>query len=180
MDDRIVHRPKPILQMIVRKATLSDAEAIGRIHVASWRETYTGIVPDEFLAALSAERRAEQWRAGLANPESRTIVLVGEIRPGDVVGFAACGPEREGLAAYPGELYAIYVLKEAQGRGLGRAMLETAARHLAEAGHEAWMCWVLADNPTRHFYEAMGGVAFQQKDIEIGGRTLVEVAYGWK
>ena len=104
----------------------------------------------------------------------------GEIRPGDVVGFAACGPERESLAAYPGELYAIYLLKEAQGRGLGRAMLETAARHLAEAGHEAWMCWVLADNPTRHFYEAMGGVAFQQKDIEIGGRTLVEVAYGWK
>lgn len=80
----------------------------------------------------------------------------------------------------PGELYAVYLLQEAQGRGLGRALLETAARHMAEAGLDAWMCWVLADNPARYFYEAMGGVSFQQKDIEIGGRTLVEVAYGWK
>ncbi len=166
--------------MIVRRATVADAEAIGRIHVESWRTTYAGIVPAEFLAALSAERRAEQWRAGLANPESPTIVLVGELRPGEIAGFAACGPEREGLAAYPGELYAVYLLQEAQGRGLGRALLETAARHMAEAGLDAWMCWVLADNPARYFYEAMGGVSFQQKDIEIGGRTLVEVAYGWK
>lgn len=87
--------------MIVRRATVADAEAIGRIHVESWRTTYAGIVPAEFLAALSAERRAEQWRAGLANPESPTIVLVGELRPGEIAGFAACGPEREGLAAYP-------------------------------------------------------------------------------
>lgn len=166
--------------MIVRKATPSDAETIGRIHVKSWRTTYAGIVPDEFLAALSAERRAEQWRAGLANPETRTIVLVGQLRSGEVTGFAACGPEREGSSLYPGELYAIYLLKDAQGRGLGRALLETAARHMAEAGLDAWMCWVLADNPARRFYQAMGGVAFQQKDIEIGGRNLVEVAYGWK
>lgn len=166
--------------MIVRKATLTDAAAIGRIHVESWRATYAGIVPDEYLAALSTERRAEQWRAGLANAESRSIVLVGELRPGEVVGFASCGPEREGLVSYPGELYAIYLLQEAQGHGLGRALLETAARHMAESGYEAWMCWVLADNPSRHFYEAMGGMAFQQKDIEIGGRNLVEVAYGWK
>jgi hypothetical protein len=42
------------------------------------------------------------------------------------------------------------------------------------------MLWVLADNPTRGFYEAMGGVASRQKDIEIGGNTLVEVAYEWE
>ncbi len=166
--------------MLIRPAAVSDAEVIGRVHVASWVTTYAGIVPDEFLARLSAERRADQWRAGLADPASRTTVMVGELAAGEVVGFAAFGPEREGLAPYTGELYALYLLKDAQGRGLGRALLEGAARALTDAGHAAWMCWVLADNPARHFYSAMGGVAFQAKHIDIGGRSLVEVAYGWK
>lgn len=164
----------------VRPATVSDAEAIGRVHVASWLTTYAGIVPDDFLAGLSAERRAAQWRASLENPESRTTTLVGELIPGEVVGFAAFGPEREGLAPYTGELYALYLLRDAQGHGLGRALLEAAGKALTGAGHAAWMCWVLADNPSRHFYAALDGVPFRDKPIDIGGRSLVEVAYGWK
>ncbi len=165
---------------IIRPALESDADAIARVHVASWQTTYAGLVPDEYLAGLSAERRAEQWRATLANAESAMQALVCERVPGDVVGFAAFGPEREGLAPYTGELYAIYLLKSAQGHGLGRALLDHAARRLAELGHTAWMCWVLADNPSRHFYESMGGHAFREKPIEIGGRSLIEVAYGWQ
>jgi GNAT superfamily N-acetyltransferase len=165
---------------IIRPALESDADALGSVHVASWQTTYAGLVPDEYLAGLSTEGRAERWRAGLTNPESRTIVLVGELTPGEVVGFAAFGPEREGLAPYTGELYALYLIKAAQGHGLGRALLSAAAGHLRETGHSAWMCWVLAGNPARGFYEAMGGIRFREKPIEIGGRSLIEIAYGWQ
>ncbi len=172
--------PTHCFHMMIRNATGSDADAIGRVHVASWLTTYAGLVPDEFLAGLSAERRAEQWRATLSNADSTMHVLVGELAPGEVGGFAAFGPEREGLAPYTGELYALYLLKSAQGHGLGRALLGRTAGRMAELGHAAWMCWVLADNPSRHFYEAMGGAAFREKPIEIGGRSLIEVAYGWQ
>ena len=38
----------------------------------------------------------------------------------------------------------------------------------------------LAENPSRRFYEALGGQELSRQDITIGGATLVEVAYGWK
>jgi hypothetical protein len=40
--------------------------------------------------------------------------------------------------------------------------------------------WVLAENPARRFYEALGGKIVFEKRIEIGGASLVEVAYGWE
>ena len=42
------------------------------------------------------------------------------------------------------------------------------------------LVWVLAENPSRQFYEALGGQELGQQEITVGGATLVEVAYGWK
>jgi len=42
------------------------------------------------------------------------------------------------------------------------------------------LIWVLAKNPSRAFYEALGGQRVYEKQIVIGGETLVEVAYGWR
>jgi hypothetical protein len=47
--------------MIVRDATYEDVPAIARVHVDTWRTTYQGIVPDEHLAKLSYQKRAEAW-----------------------------------------------------------------------------------------------------------------------
>jgi len=41
------------------------------------------------------------------------------------------------------------------------------------------LVWVLAENPSRAFYDALGGIVVNSKMIEIGGRELQEVAYGW-
>jgi hypothetical protein len=41
------------------------------------------------------------------------------------------------------------------------------------------MVWVLADNPSRRFYEALGGTLVTNKVIELAGKSLIEVAYGW-
>ena len=39
--------------------------------------------------------------------------------------------------------------------------------------------WVLEENPSRRFYESLGGIEFKRQTITIGGRDVVEVAYGW-
>jgi GNAT superfamily N-acetyltransferase len=43
---------------------------------------------------------------------------------GEVVGFGSAGPTREPLQDYDAELFAIYVLKHAQNRGIGTALSE--------------------------------------------------------
>jgi GNAT superfamily N-acetyltransferase len=166
--------------MKIRGATLPDAAQIARVHVASWRSTYRDLLPAEFLANLSYEQRTERWIQVLGAEAERNFAFVVENDPGDIVGFADSGPEREGRAGYDGELYAIYLLEEYHGRDWGRQLFERAKADLSERGYAAMMLWVLKDNRTRGFYERMGGVMIGEKQAEIGGTKVTEVAYGWK
>ena len=41
------------------------------------------------------------------------------------------------------------------------------------------LVWVLTENPSRAFYERMGGRFVREAPVTICGAPLVEVAYGW-
>ena len=59
-------------------------------------------------------------------------------------------------------------------------MVASVARCLIDRGMRSMLLWVLASNqPSRAFYEQLGGIYVQTKPYEIGGATLQEVAYGW-
>lgn len=47
--------------MIVREAKLEDVGAIARVQVNTWRTTYRGIIPEDYLANLSYEKREKSW-----------------------------------------------------------------------------------------------------------------------
>ncbi len=166
----------------IREASPDDASAIAAVHVAAWRETYRGIVPDDYLDGLAVESRERGWRDRLARPVADSVVYVAEDAGGKVVGFASGRPREASdlaYAAYAGELYAIYLLREAHGGGTGRALVRAVAGRLAERGMCSLLVWVLAENPSRRFYEALGGTLVGEQAIIIGGRALVDVAYGW-
>ena len=57
------HRSSAFLQLVqIRRALPSDAPGIARVHVESWRSTYVGIVPDDYLASLDCRERERIWR----------------------------------------------------------------------------------------------------------------------
>jgi GNAT superfamily N-acetyltransferase len=165
----------------VRKARQEDATAIARVHVDSWRTTYRGIVPDGFLAEMSYEDFEDRWREWLRNiGEPCWVYRVAELPSGQIVGFASGGP-RQGppYTDYAGELYTLYLLREHRRAGIGQGLFGSVAHGLAEGGTYSLLAWVLARNPSRHFYEAVGGELLGSQEIEIGGARLEEVAYGW-
>jgi GNAT superfamily N-acetyltransferase len=164
----------------IRTATVQDAAAIAKVHVESWRTTYKGIVPDDFLARLSSAQREQFWRRAVLDSCSRTVIAVAEEESRGVVGFASGGPERSGDPVYTGELYAIYLLAQHQRRGAGRLLATALVRQLLQDGITALLLWVLAENPARQFYERLGGQPVYAKTVTIGGAPLVEVAYGWR
>ena len=169
-----------VAPVIIREATIEDAPAMARVHVDTWRTTYPGIVPDDVLAGLSYARSEKIWADILATGGEPQFNYVAEADGGEVVGIASGGPERADTAGYDGELYGVYVLKVAQGKGLGRKLTETVGRQLRERGFESMLVWVLKDNhPARGFYERLGGVYVTEKEIVIRRATLLEVAYGW-
>ena len=165
--------------MHIRTARVHDAAAIAKVHVESWRTTYKGIVPDDFLAGLSYAQREPMWHQILTNPVSPSYVYVAADDRGQVVGFVSGGPERSGDTVYTGELYAIYLLARYQGQGIGWQLVHTLVSRLRQEGMITLLLWVLAENPARRFYERLGGRPVYEKTVTIGGVPLLEVAYGW-
>ena len=165
--------------MHIRLAQPTDAAALARVHVDTWRTAYPGIVPDEHLASLSYEARAKRWEETLSTTDGPGFVYVAQDDSGHVVGFATGGPERSGDPIYRGELYAIYLLPSHQRKGIGRHLVAAVANRLMQMGFHSMLIWVLTQNPSRKFYEALGGLPVREKEIVIGGATLTEVAYGW-
>ena len=159
----------------IRAAVLEDAVAIAHVHVESWRTTYEGIVPDEYLAGLDETLRVKLWKEWLS---SGAVVLVAE-RKGEVVGFVHAGKIREAVETADAEIYSLYLLRDAQGRGIGRGLLEAVSALLLQQGFMSVALWVLERNRARGFYESCGGRLAASKVIEIGGSRLMEVAYWW-
>ncbi len=164
---------------LIRPATISDAPGIAHVHVESWRSTYPGMLPDRYLVGLSTASHEKRWRGLLtgAPPRGRRTFVASSA--GRIVGFSSCGPQRTGLPGFGGEFYALYLIDQAQGMGMGRRLLAAMAQHFLAAGTQAAMVWVLRDNPSRYFYERLGGQMLAEQPISFAGAHLMEVAYGW-
>jgi ribosomal protein S18 acetylase RimI-like enzyme len=165
----------------IRRATIDDATALARVHVDTWRTTYRGMVPDDYLASLSYEKRTarctEQIQATLAG---NFEIIVAENEDGQIVGFVDGGPNREDDPIYKGELYAIYILQAYQGRGIGKRLVPPLAKSLMAMGLDTMLLWVLTENTlARRFYESLGGRYVRTSMWEVGGVSIEEVAYGW-
>ncbi|GAA0851014.1 GNAT family N-acetyltransferase [Streptosporangium amethystogenes subsp. fukuiense] len=144
----------------VRPGVPEDVEAREYVRVTTWKAAYRGIMPDDYLDALKVEPDAvARMEEALANAlaEGLTPLLVGEIG-GRIVGFVNLGRCRDEHIG-GGEVFAIYVLPEAQSDGLGHALMTAAAERLRADGHQEIGLWVAADNTrARRFYERFGFV----------------------
>ena len=164
--------------MLIRRAVMDDAPAIARVQVDTWRTAYAGIMPDSVLDGMQYKTRAAQWHQNMSSERTfHEVALFNE----EIVGFAASGPERDQVDRYDCEIYALYVLQEHQGKGIGKALVQSAMKELKDRGFKTMLIWVLeANHSARAFYERMGGVQIENTLIlRVGGTELTEIAYGY-
>ncbi len=144
------------------------------MQVQSWKETYRGIVKDSILDHMDAQEREKGWKQAI---DRQGIVNVLCEEQNGIVGFASGGRNRHLHLPYEGELYTLYLLAAYHGKGWGKALFLQTMREIKEEGYSSALVWVLSENKTRFFYEALGGekVAVQY----IDGLAAEETAYGW-
>jgi L-amino acid N-acyltransferase YncA len=164
---------------MIRKATLNDAETIAKVHVESCQETYSDLVPAEVLAWMTNyESRLKMWNRSLTGENFSSFVALDEA--GKIVGFVSGGKANtESPKGYDAEVYTLYMLRCQHGKGLGRKLMAAVASNLHQKGFKALCLWVLPSNPSRLFYEHLGGKRLLEKSFEMAGATLSEQAYGW-
>jgi ribosomal protein S18 acetylase RimI-like enzyme len=182
--------PIELPHSLIRPATPADAEALARIHVDTWKSDYRGIVPDDYLAALSVNNRGD-----LVNDEERrdyramiqdtaNDVFVAEQPHAGVVAFSAGGPFRDRgyrlTGSFAGELYYVYVDTRYRERGLGTDLVKAVAGGLLNRGVASMMVWVFEGYRAASLYERLGGKVVGRREVTLGGKRLSDIAYGWK
>jgi GNAT superfamily N-acetyltransferase len=164
---------------VIRRAGLADAAAIAAVHVASWRTTYPGIVAQDYIDRLSVDERTASWEARFRGDAENTRDTIVAETDGRIVGFASGGWIREPAPGFDAELYAIYLVKEAQGKGLGRRLVAEWASMALARGFESAVVRVLAANPACAFYERLGARRIKGATLKIDGLPYPEIWYGW-
>jgi GNAT superfamily N-acetyltransferase len=160
-----------------REAAVADCPAVAGVHVRSWRESFAGIVPQAFLDRMSVEQRTMAFAGRFSDPAYKMFVaedaLVG------IVGFADCGGPRDEVPGYDAELYAIYLLPEFQGKGVGRELFRRVVDALVGDGKRSLYLMALEVSPYRSFYEKLGGRVIGSVEKEIEGIMFNVLVYGW-
>ncbi len=181
-------RARSTATVSIRRARPGDAAAIGAVHAEVWRSTYPGLLPEAYLAALSAGRLGAAYRRAILDRSDGHAVFVAVLCPPEtaageegepqVVGFASGGRSRRPSLA-EGEIETLYLLDDFRDCGIGRRLMRAMAAHLRAIGCGSAMLWVLRDNPSRWFYERLGGRLAAREVIGFAGRQVEQVAMLW-
>lgn len=158
-----------------RVPAVADAEAIARLHVASWREAYAGIVPQAILDAVDLDDRIARWRGYLAQ---EGVTFLAEVE-GVAAGFIRAGAPPEPLAAgADGHVFALYVLRRHHRQGIGRRLLGLTAAAWLRQGGQAMSVGVLTENtPALAFYQGVGASFVRAETYRWDGHDLPESIY---
>ncbi len=133
---------------ITIKKPETDDEFRGKafVHWRSWHETYPGLVSKAYLDRLTLEK-CEKIPF---SPDSILIAKDG----GRVVGFVGFGDRRNEEPGI-GEIFALYVLSDYHGKGVGRMLMEAGLEKLKD--YPRVCLWVLKENKRAiRFYEKYG------------------------
>lgn len=149
-----------------------EATALARVHVQTWREAYGDLLSERFYDDAALEARKHRWVRLLADAETASRTCVARHRR-EVIGFASYGPSRvdtTSLHRRDEQLYAIYVLRDWYGHGVGQDLLEAAV------GRRPAELWVARDNPrARQFYAKNGFIDTGEVKVDDDLEGLVEM-----
>lgn len=149
-------------ELHIREALPEDKEQLTAIAIAAkahWGYPQTWI---------------DSWRDELTVREEALAKLKFKVaaKDGRILGFGAIGPAEMPNA---GEIEHLWVLPDAMGMGVGRALF-TALR--AEAGRLGWrQLFILSDPHAASFYAKLGAQFLAHEPSSIPGRNLPRYCY---
>jgi L-amino acid N-acyltransferase YncA len=158
----------------IKKATQDDCLSIAQVHVLSWQHAYCDLLPKEYLAQLSVEKRQTMWRNALNTDSSQVLVA----SSGDVLlGFISFAPCRdEDAASDQAEIWSLYVSPAYWAAGVGRALYLAARALIQEQGFKTLSLWVIRGNQRAlQFYAKAGFTPDLSKTFELAGIALQEL-----
>jgi 3-deoxy-manno-octulosonate cytidylyltransferase (CMP-KDO synthetase) len=160
----------------IRPITREDLRRVAEVHVESWKGSFAGIVPDDFLRAMTVENRFKAYSERECGGYYQ--MLVAEHPVEGIVGFADFGsPKLPG--GFDAQIYSFYFLPEYQRKGLGGRLFRRCLERMARNGHKSLCLDSLEVSPYRAFYDKIGGTVVGRDGHKLGDEDFETVIYGW-
>ncbi|NNF80183.1 MAG: GNAT family N-acetyltransferase [Rhizobiales bacterium] len=166
------------VEIVMRDAVVQDASAVTALHVASWRSSYRGVLPDAYLDGEADAERGAHWQKTLKGLGPQDIVLLAEDNEG-LHGFISVYWRKEpGFDAY---LDNLHVRPGQRGGGLGRQLLAAALQRLIAQGAHNFCLWVFDQNQGAvRFYERLGGKPVERGLDDFAGSNAPHTKIAWE
>jgi ribosomal protein S18 acetylase RimI-like enzyme len=181
--------------MKIRLAQIEDAPEMARVIVDTFLATNRGVLSEQ-----AWQRRKEEWTYEVSannwrnaideiadGVEANSCIYVAEAETSEVVGLAMGCPVKEEAEAKAvgstaiGEVDVLYVSQSHQRQGIGRALLQATAAHLARLGMtKLHICTPVANTEGRIFYDRLGGRIIGTRDDYSDGELIPLVIYEWE
>jgi ribosomal protein S18 acetylase RimI-like enzyme len=157
--------------MKIRRATPSDRQDIAAVHIESWKDAYSEVLPAEFMAGQIDLELARHWRG--TEIQSQDIVLVAE--QDALIGFAAvwCRPVPF--------IDNLHVRPSCRSHNVGSALMKAAAQELIKNGYLSAYLWVFESNERAiRFYERLGGAQTDRANTTVFGYEVPSRKIEWE
>ena len=165
------------MDIIIRTATINDAEKVAKIKIEGWQTAYRGIIDDDFLDNMNINEEIEKRKN---NIENGADIIVAEL-DNKIVGFCLYRNYIKDPESYPNancELSSLYVRSSLKRRGIGTKLMQHVIQKLQNQGKTKMILGCLKENyPSRAFYEKMGGKVLKTEKIAFGNKEYEETIY---
>jgi ribosomal protein S18 acetylase RimI-like enzyme len=134
--------------MQIRNATKSDFHAIADIQIESWRDSYSDVLPADFLDWKINRDIIHHWNE--VEVQDEDVILIAEEK--SAIGFIAvwCRPIPF--------IDNLHVRPSMRSKKVGTALMRAVAKDLINNGYKSAYLWVFESNGKAiQFYERLGG-----------------------
>ncbi|MGW6278089.1 N-acetyltransferase family protein [Kribbella sp. NPDC055071] len=149
---------------MIRRAELTEIEAVRQIGLTTWPVAYAGLASDEFIA----DGLAQWWSAEVVERSIRTGITLVADAGDELVGMVGLGREGDSWV-----MWKLYVLPDHQRSGIGKALLDAAIKALPAGTTELLLDVLITNEAAIAFYRANGFVeAANTPDRELGDELM--------
>ena len=162
----------------IEKLNIENIEYYARVNALAWKQSYKGIVNDDFLELINTEPEIQKTIAnlkeGLNDSSRRFLIKYND----EYVGLIRVRKTKYDKYSECGELGALYLLDSVKGKGLGKILFNKAINELKNMNYNKMILGCLSENPSNEFYKHMGGKFVGTNPLTLpNGQKLKENLY---
>lgn len=141
--------------MEISIVSYEDCRSLALLKRIVWETTYRGIYPDEKIDKYDVDLNENKFKNMIKEQSQRLFVILSDSK---IIGYISCGKIMRAFDKHTHDIGLLYLLKEYQGKGIGRQMFEFAKKELKNQGITEFIVSCNKYNiPAQQFYKKMGG-----------------------